>query len=329
MLPTIPVVTGTTRDLLSHGLPAARLLLDEAKRRYTPRGVLLADRLSRNWLERTANPYLAELDRLAATLGEPGLHMLNLSYEWGCTTGVDVAGPRLLRTLDWPFAGLGRHLAVLRTRGPAGNYVSVTWPGYAGVLTAVAQGRFAVAINQAKDWHGRVTKVLAWPFSRLALLRSAALPPAHLLRRACEEARDYASVVEMLATVPLCLPVFFSVTGTRPGEGCVIERLPNAARIHDGTVATANHWRFPGLRGETSPLALRFDRLCRYSRGSHARHDAMLARMQGGGAFDWLTPPILCPDTRLACVAEARYGRLALLGIERMVAATEIVSLTA
>lgn len=337
MLPTIPVVNGTTRDLLSQGMAAARALLAEAERRYTARGVRLADRISRDWLERTANPYLPELERLAALLGEPGLFMLNLSYEWGCTTGIDAgteaagsrSGPRLLRTLDWPFDGLGRHVAVLKTRCPAGAYWSVSWPGYAGVVTAVAPGRFAVAINQAKSWHGLVTRMLDWPFSRLALLRSNALPPAHLLRRACEEARDYAAAVELLSTVPVCLPVFFSVAGARPGEGCVVERLPDRARVHHGTLAVTNHWRFPGLRGETAPLPVRIDRLTRYTRGSLARHDAMLERIDGGDDFGWLTPPILCRDTRLACVADVRRGRLALVGIEGMARATEIVEVSA
>jgi hypothetical protein len=34
-------------------------------------------------------------------------------------------------------------------RGPAGEYYSVTWPGYVGTLTALAPDRFAAAINQA------------------------------------------------------------------------------------------------------------------------------------------------------------------------------------
>jgi hypothetical protein len=334
MLPTIPVVTGTTRDLLSQGLPAAHALLAEAERRYTSRGVRLADRISRDWLERSGNPYLAELDGLASVLGKPGLYMLNLSYEWGCTTGIDAGGARLLRTLDWPFDGLGRHVAVLKTRGPAGAYWSVSWPGFAGVMTAVAPGRFAVAINQAKNWHGRFTRVMEWPVSRLAMLRSTAVPPAHLLRRACEETRDYATAVELLATVPVCLPVFFSVAGARPGEGCVIERWPDSAHIHSahihgGALAVTNHWRFPGLRGKAAPLTVRLDRLTRYSRGSLARHDAMLERLDGGDDFAWLAPPILCRDTRLACVGEARRGHLAVVGIERMARATEIVTVSA
>ena len=34
-------------------------------------------------------------------------------------------------------------------RGAAGEFINVSWPGYAGTLTASAPGRFAAAINQA------------------------------------------------------------------------------------------------------------------------------------------------------------------------------------
>src|SRR5437867_11470090 len=37
-------------------------------------------------------------------------------------------------------------------QGIAGDYFSVTWPGYAGVLTAMAPLRFAACLNQAPMW---------------------------------------------------------------------------------------------------------------------------------------------------------------------------------
>ena len=55
----------------------------------------------------------------------------------------------LVRTLDWPFAGLGRYAAVARMPGECGDFLSVTWPGYVGALTAMAPGRFAACVNQA------------------------------------------------------------------------------------------------------------------------------------------------------------------------------------
>ena len=78
-------------------------------------------------------------------LGFPGTWLLNCSYQWACTSLAreEDGVPWLARTLDWPFPGLGRYADVVRLEGPAGEYFSVTWPGYAGVLTATAPSRFA------------------------------------------------------------------------------------------------------------------------------------------------------------------------------------------
>ncbi len=326
MLSPIPLVTGTSRDLLAAHLPAARALVAEARRMYSAPGVRAADVVSRGWLRRVGNPYLGELDAMAALLGEPGLHLLNVSYEWGCTTGT--ADGLLLRTLDWPFTGLGRHVAVLDTGGPAGRYLSVTWPGFAGVLTALAPGRFAAAINQAKAFHGRLSQLLAWPLDRARFLASRALPPAHLLRRVCDTARDYDEAVRMLRDTPLALPAFFTVAAP-DGRGCVIEREPGRAFVHAGTLACANHWRYPGLQGTRPRLACRIDAAARYTKGSHARHAAMLAMLGRADGFAWLRPPILCPDTRVACVMDVTRGRLAVVGVEGMAPSTEMLDVSA
>ena len=70
--------------------------------------------------------------------------------EWACTAlARDDDAPWLVRTLDWPFPGLGRHVEIALMRGAAGDFYNVTWPGFVGVLTAMAPGRFAAAVNQA------------------------------------------------------------------------------------------------------------------------------------------------------------------------------------
>src|SRR5580700_4880250 len=84
---------------------------------------------------RSRSPYVAEIARIAAELNFSGIWLLNASYQWGCTArAVEQDGaPWLLRTLDWPFQGLGRHIAVARMRGAgSGDFFSVTWPGYVG-----------------------------------------------------------------------------------------------------------------------------------------------------------------------------------------------------
>lgn len=113
----------------------------------------LADALARDWLAASGTPYAGELERIAEGSGVVGAHLLNASYEWGCTTlaapAPDGRSARLLRTLDWPFHGLGARVECVRQRGPAGGFVHLTWPGAVGVLTGLAPGRFAAAINQA------------------------------------------------------------------------------------------------------------------------------------------------------------------------------------
>src|SRR5580692_3821904 len=110
------------------------------------------DAVTRRWLERSASPYVAEIAAIAAALDYSGIWFLNGCYQWGCTALVreeDEGMPWLVRTLDWPFPGLGRHVEIARMRGPAGAFDTVTWPGFVGALTASAPGRFAACINQA------------------------------------------------------------------------------------------------------------------------------------------------------------------------------------
>ena len=96
----------------------------------------------------------AEVAQIADALDFSGVWLLNASYQWGCTArAVEQDGaPWIIRTLDWPFKGLGRHIAVAHMRGAGGDFFSVTWPGYVGALTAMAPGRFAACINQAPMW---------------------------------------------------------------------------------------------------------------------------------------------------------------------------------
>src|SRR5215469_15114520 len=146
--------------------------------------VPMMDRLARRWLRRSRSPYVAEIEAIAATLGFPGVWLLNGSYEWGCTALAreEAELPWLARTLDWPFPGLGRHAEVARMRGPAGEFFSVTWPGIRHI------------------------------------------PPDQLLRVVFEECTTFAQARRRLEGTPIARPVIFTLAGCRPGERCVIER---------------------------------------------------------------------------------------------------------
>ncbi len=295
-------------------------LVASARRRYGPMAMRAADLASRRWLEKTANPYLGEITGMAGRIGEPGVYMLNLSYEWSCTTGVgpdpSAPGNRLLRTLDWPLDGLGLTVVVSRHETAAGNYFNVTWPGFAGITTAMAPGRFAAAINQPPMRWTSPLMVVDWMMNRLGIWRQGGLPPVHLLRKAFDECRTYAEAKEMLSSIPVCLPAFFTLAGMAPEECCAIERLETRAAVRDGPASTANHWicfQVPGrARGS--------DSVGRWQRMEAVRPSAV-------ADFTWVTPPILNSATRLAVVANPQAARLTVQGWEGERPATAVFRL--
>ena len=319
--PAIPVIdlSGASPEALAerHG-DDARALVAAAKRMLPGPLLPLLDGLSRRWAMRSANPYRGEVARLAAHLGA-GAWFMNFCFEWGCTTGVarDPRGPgmRMLRTLDWPFHGVGRHVLVARQQGPAGAFLNVTWPGFVGVITAVAPGRFAVAINQAPlVRQGYLPLALDWLFNRVRVFSSRHLPPAHLARQVMESCRTYDEAKEVLESTPLALPAFFTLAGTAPGEGCVIERTEREAWTHPAPAAVANHWLTRGLKGRPRGI------------DSRRRHRLMngLSRLPSP-AFDWMIEPVRNKDTRLGVVANPATGHILVQGWEADGAATAVL----
>src|SRR5579864_5898915 len=139
--------------------------------------------------------------------------------------------PWLVRTLDWPFQGLGRHIAVARMQGAGGvggDFFSATWPGYVGTLTAMAPGRFAAALNQAPLWR-RTRHPWLRPYDLFANSVAAwanvrHIPPDQLLRQVFETCPSFAAARRMLETTPVARPVIFTLAGCASGERCVIER---------------------------------------------------------------------------------------------------------
>jgi hypothetical protein len=324
--PLIPVLDIPARQ--AQALASARaeperlaLLLDQGRRTYTQLGLRLADARSRGWARRLASPYAEEVADAARAVGRPGVFLLNYSYEWGCTTGgapdPGEGGATLLRTLDWPFDGVGRAVIVTSGQAEAGGWLNVTWPGFAGALTGLAPGRFAAAINLAPLPLPRWGKPVGWLAARWLVGRSRALPPSHLLRLAFETCRDFAAAVALIRTTPICVPAIFTLTGPGAGEAVVIERSRDAAFAVPQPVA-ANHWACvaapPGHpRDRTSP----------------ARREAMAVRLAAGAdwSLGWLAPPILRRDTRLVAMANPRSGRLLVQGWEKTGAVTEVLHL--
>ncbi len=285
-------------------------ILEKAADHYTGPIMAMADRLSEYWLARNDNPYLDEIFAVADYVNCPGPWMLNLSYEWSCTAaiGPDLhrGGNRLLRTLDWPLQGLGRNVIIARMEGEEGLYDAVTWPGFSGVLTAMAPGRFSAAINQPpmRRWSGLYG--LDWIINRALMWREDSLPPVHLLRQVFDQCRDFDEAFEVLTNTPIAMPAFFTLSGVGLRENALIERTAVDVSSQIGPNAISNHWKnlnIPAyIRGVDSP-------------GRLAQMDSL--RYDTANNFGWVTPPILNPITRLSVIANAAAGHLEVLGWEQ------------
>jgi len=285
------------------------------------------DRACRRWLERSRSPYLNEIAQIAAALDFSGVWLLNASYQWACTSlAVEQNGaPWLLRTLDWPFLGLGRYAEVAHMRGACGDFFSVTWPGYVGALTAMAPSRFAACVNQAPMRRRTAHRWLrGYDFAAnvYAIWRSADLmPPDQLLRRAFELCQDFAAARRMLETTPVARPVIYLLVGCAANQRCVIERTETGFVTREEETSAANDWvpcreGWEGRIGTRRFLTSSFADAASYS---HARRESLKAWPGAVSApsFDWVREPVLNPYTRLAVAMCPAVGLLRAVGYDR------------
>jgi len=287
--------------------PAPARALRDACLAFFPRAALplmpTLDLISRRWLKRSRSPYLPEIAQIAEALGFSGVWLLNASYQWGCTARASDEGgvPWLLRTLDWPFHGLGRHVEVARMRGAAGDFFSITWPGYVGALTALAPSRFAACVNQAPMRRRTTHRWLrGYDFARNAFAvwqSDGLMPPDQLLRQTFELCADFAAARRMLETTPVSRPVIYVVAGRAAGERCVIERTETGFVTREDDTSAANDWLpcRPGWEGRS------------------------LVGWTGSCAapgFAWVREPVLNPYTRLAVAMCPARGVLRAIGYE-------------
>jgi hypothetical protein len=127
----------------------------------------------------------------------------------------------------------------------------------------------------------------------------------HLLRQVFEQCESYAQAKAMLTTTPVCIPVIYTLTGTAPGEGCIIERREHDAVLHEGPACISNHWLDDTFKGRP-----------RRGRNSRTRLSAMQKAQSSLGAdrFDWLTPPVVDRSTRMAAELDAGTFHLVVQG---------------
>lgn len=187
--------------------------------------------------------YWDEMEGLAQQIGIPVDEVVcgNLYYDAmkavlvGCTAfAVDASnGPLHARNLDWHSENDALRRFTLSTRfvgGAAGEFTTVGWPGFVGVFSGVAPGRFSVTLNAAMSDEPLQT----------------AMPVVFLLRQVLEQARDFAAAVRTLMEAPVASDSLLLVAGVKPGEMAVIERTPRRGEVRfavDGRIFVTNHYR--------------------------------------------------------------------------------------
>jgi hypothetical protein len=318
LLRTIPLLdaqSGNPLDLIEQTPERFDALLKIGHEKYGDLFLKTGDALALRWLKKANNPYHKEIEHVVARAGRPGAAMLNLSYEFACSTSVGPdpfrRGNRLLRTLDWPLQGLGANVVVAHCNGQAGPYYAITWPGSAGVLTGMAPQRFSAAINQPP-----LSKILGhcwmdWVLGRPSVWRTNALPAAHLLRRVFDECSSFEDAKTYLVTTPIATPAFFSLSGAKAEEGCIIERTEAGHALHETPTCITNHWLKTKKRGHI------------LSDDSKPRLEALRNIFEETeNDFHWVKPPILNRKTRLSVVANAQEAELMVQGWENETPAT-------
>ena len=336
-IPVFEVGLLPSADLCRQNLPRVHNLIDEALSRRShlllPLAARLLDRVSHSWLLRQANPYLEEIRQVASAVGRPGAYFLNTMYEWTCSTSAapdpDGAGARMIRVLDWGLSGIGGHIVIARHDTAYGAFFNPTWPGYAGVVTAMAPGRFAAAINQGPRMPVLGMQLLDDIVTHLRVLAACgAVPAAHLLRRTFEGAADFERAIEILSNeaVTIAMPALFVVAGVEPEQCCVVEAWGSNRRVHyAGTTAplgvgVANQWLSPDLAGRA-----------RSARGTTTHPEAnnsarrtIITQLQKGafhGASD-LPEPVINRSTVMVVTANAQQGQMTVEALDPAVGQT-------
>ncbi len=321
-IPVLDCGAGFPLETLIAHEAAAHALLDRATKGIPAVALRQLDKVSRHWLWKWSNDHLDEIDAIAKRLNRPGSYFFSVNYEWGCTCRVapspDQKTARLVRVLDWRTPGLGQNIVAARVRSQAGRYVTMTWPGYTGVLTAMAPGRFSAALNQAPMRKSVGFYYLDWAANRRRVWKMPHPTPAHLLRSVMDEAKTYADAKHRLVREPISTPAIFSLAGLKPNETTVIERTETEARVHDGPNVAANHWQAHGWNGHPRGSD---------SAGRACRMHTVAPELDS--SFPWLEPPILNTHTRIVMVADAARGELVAQGYEDMAPATAPLELVA
>jgi hypothetical protein len=298
----------------------ARQLADAGWRsiaRDTAGATRLSESTALRWTRRLAAPlsllycctggrHLPEMDLWAARIGMKRSHLLVLQclYElshlgapvrsFGCSSGVvELAGGRMLqaRSLDWDLPEIGPSTRIIRCKTRRGHEaVLVGLPGQVGALSAMVPGAYSVTINWAPP--------ASWPMFFLG--------PLFALREVVDTCGQFHEAVNFLKTRKFSSSVFFTVCGTKPGEGCVVECVKKGLfteqkrRVRvmgDGPLVQTNHYQHQDLATFNPPSPETRSMLEATSRARAERLKANLSALPANATIDDAracleTPPV-------------------------------------
>ena len=138
-----------------------------------------------------------------------------------------------VRNLDWPGEYLGQYTIKVNFSSHQGEFTAVTWPGFVGIMSAVAKGRFSATINWLPwrrsallpDWFPK-PNLFGWPAS-------------FLLRYIFEQCKTFEDALSEIKQKKVVAPVLITLVGPKKGQAVAIERGTNTYRIR--------HYREPAL----------------------------------------------------------------------------------
>ena len=184
----------------------------------------------------------SEMAALAGSLNVPidDVVLGNFYYDalkvvLGCTAfAVETANGILhARNLDWwtESEALARYSCICRFNGgPAGPFTTIGWPGFTGVFSGIAPGRFAVTLNAVLSFDPP----------------QPAMPVVLLLRTVLETATSFNEALDLLCTAPIPCECLLLLSGVQSGEIAVIERTPTRHAVRNsesGFICVTNDYK--------------------------------------------------------------------------------------
>jgi hypothetical protein len=99
-IPYVDATEGGALDVARAEAGRFQAVIRAGREHYGALPIGIGDIVSRHWLHRQHSPLASEIDAVAAEAGKRGSWLLNLSYEWSCTTGAG-PDPRLAARRAW------------------------------------------------------------------------------------------------------------------------------------------------------------------------------------------------------------------------------------